>query len=123
MLTQAQGVVEPSTFNPPSVRRKKRKASKSDFVRMEPTLVARFLCLYEHRLYARIRPRECLNWIKRGVGDAAPNLSAFLATKDRLAAWVKSSILNVEAFGRKAETLNFWIKVAEVGQMLGWLMM
>lgn len=116
---QRQGVVEPSTFNPPSVRRKKRKASKSDFVRMEPTLVARFLCLYEHRLYARIRPRECLNWIKRGVGDAAPNLSAFLATKDRLAAWVKSSILNVEAFGRKAETLNFWIKVAEACKFLG----
>lgn len=42
------------------------------------------------------------------------NLSAFCATHDKLASWVKMSILNNEFLGKRADTVDFWIKVAEV---------
>jgi predicted amino acid dehydrogenase len=42
------------------------------------------------------------------------NLQKAFATFDRLAAWVKASILNTEGLGRRADMVDFWIKVTEV---------
>jgi len=112
MLTQYPYVGSP-TSPPVTTKRRKRKASKKDFLRTDPALVAKHLCLYEHKLYARIRPQECLCWIKARTNDRGVNLAAFCATRAKLAAWVKTSILQTEAFSRRADVLNFWIKVTE----------
>jgi son of sevenless len=42
------------------------------------------------------------------------NLFAFCATHDKLVNWVKTTILMTGVLGRRADTIDFWIKVAEV---------
>jgi hypothetical protein len=46
------------------------------------------------------------------------NLRAFCGTHDKLVAWVKMSVLNGETVERRADTLDFWIKAAEVCSLL-----
>lgn len=70
--------------------------------------------MYEQRQYSKIRPQECMGWVKSQTGAAVKNLVTFRAFHDKLGNWVKLSILNVEGLGKRAETIDFWIKVAEV---------
>lgn len=42
------------------------------------------------------------------------NLLAFCALHDKVAAWVKQSVLWTENVGDRADLLDHWIKVAEV---------
>lgn len=42
------------------------------------------------------------------------NLNTFCGTHEKLASWVKFSILNNEGLGKRADTVDLWIKVAEV---------
>lgn len=81
---------------------------------MDPGDIAQHLTLYEHRLYVKIRPSECLHWAKQMKGNSAANLSAFCATHDQLATWVKMSILGNDGLGKRADMIDLWIKVAEV---------
>jgi len=67
----------------------------------------------EYRLYAKIRPRECMMWPKVQRGPEVENLVRFCATSDRLVAWVKYSILSVDGLGKRADVIDHWIKVAE----------
>jgi son of sevenless len=62
----------------------------------------------------KIRPQECLAWSKVTKGPAVSNLQAFYNSHIRLAAWVKYSILSKEALGRRSDTVDKWIRVAEV---------
>ena len=47
-------------------------------------------------------------------GHSVANLIMYCGTHDKLGAWVKMSILNQEVLGKRADTVDFWIKVAEV---------
>lgn len=76
--------------------------------------IAEQLCLFEHKLYTKIRPQECLNWAKTQSGPSVANLIVFCSTHDKLASWVKMSILNHDVLGKRADVVDFWIKVAEV---------
>lgn len=87
---------------------------KNDLLKLDPSEVAQHLTLYEYRLYAKIRPSECMEWLKTQAGPKVDNLSRFIATNDRLVAWVKYSILKEDGLGRRADIIDFWIKVAEV---------
>ena len=105
----------PPPPTPVTGRRKvKRKASKNDFGRLEPMAVARQLCLHEHRLYAKLEPRECMHWMTPSMADGIPNLTAFCMARARLTGWVRASLLGVDGLSRRAEMLEFWIRVAEV---------
>ncbi|KAI5120791.1 hypothetical protein M0805_002418 [Coniferiporia weirii] len=97
----------------PPKRRKPNRLLKNDLLRIDPVDLASQLTLYEHRLYAKIRPRECLRWAKTQAGENVANLAAFCATHDRVAAWVKAGVLANEGLGKRADTVDFWIKVAE----------
>lgn len=97
-----------------SRRHKSSRSSKSELLRHDPTDIAQQLCLYEHRLYSIIRPRECLRWASVRKGETVANLNLFCATHDKLAAWVKHSVLLNDGPGKRADTIDFWIKVAEV---------
>jgi son of sevenless len=68
----------------------------------------------EYRLYNKISPQECIKYAKTQVGKPVCNLMNFCATHDKLAAWVTSTVLSNEALGKRADTVDFWIKVAEV---------
>lgn len=55
-----------------------------------------------------------MKWPKIQSGPEVENLAKFCVTSDRLAAWVKYSILGTAALGRRADTIDHWIRVAEV---------
>lgn len=62
----------------------------------------------------RIRPRECLSWAKSQRGEAVFNLTAFCSTHDKLACWVRSSVLSNDSLGKRADIIDMWIRIAEV---------
>jgi son of sevenless len=91
-----------------------RKGDIFELVRMDPLEVAQHLSLMESDLYRKIRPQECFLWSKIKEGDTVKNIQAFCATHDRLADWVKYSILEVSTLGKRANVVDFWVRVAEV---------
>jgi son of sevenless-like protein len=80
---------------------------------MDPLEVAQHLSLFESDLYRKIRSQECFLWSKVKEGDPVKNIYAFCATLDRLADWVKCSILEISVLGKRANVVDFWIRVAE----------
>lgn len=97
--------------------KKKKKAWKGDvleLVRMDPLELAQHLSLFESDLYRKIRSQECFLWTTTKEGDTVKNIRAFSATHDKLADWVKCSILEADILGKRANTVDFWIRVAEV---------
>ncbi|KAH7886216.1 ras guanine nucleotide exchange factor domain-containing protein [Phlebopus sp. FC_14] len=78
-----------------------------------PDDIAEHLCVLAHDLYAVIRPQECLTWLKARTGADVANLHRFLDVHDHIAAWVQKSIVTYDNPGRRADTLDFWICVAE----------
>lgn len=91
-----------------------RKGDGLELVRMDPLEVAQHLSLFEYDLYRKIRSQECFLWSEMKEGDDVGNLHAFCATHDKLADWVKRSILEVSVLGKRANVVDFWIRVAEV---------
>lgn len=94
--------------------KKMRKGDVLELVRMDPLEVAQHLSLLESDLYRKIRPQECFLWSKIKEGDAVKNIQSFCAAHDRLADWVKYSILEVSVLGKRANVIDFWVRVAEV---------
>jgi son of sevenless-like protein len=84
---------------------------------MDPVDIAEQLTLLEFGLYVRISPQECLAYAKTQSGTAVANLVEFCGTHDKLASWVKSSVLLNDALSKRADTIDFWIKVAEVSEL------
>ncbi|KZT27559.1 ras GEF [Neolentinus lepideus HHB14362 ss-1] len=109
-----------STSNPtlPKYKKKPRSIRYSELTKMDPTEVAQQLCVMEFNLYSKIRPQECLDWTRTQTGKTVENLHAFCATHDKLAAWVKTSILETDVLGKRADTVEFWIRVAEKSRAL-----
>ncbi|KAF9654172.1 ras GEF [Thelephora ganbajun] len=89
-------------------RRKQPKFPTTELVKMDTQEVAQQLTLIEHRLYAKIRVQECWEW-----GRAGGPLHDFMSTHDKLASWVKMSILNLRHVAKRAEMVDFWITCAE----------
>jgi son of sevenless len=94
--------------------RKKSKTRKNDLLKYHPDEIGEQLCLHEQKLYMKIRSQECLNWGKTQTGRSVTNLTLFCATYEKLGTWVKMSILNTEVLGKRADIVDYWIKVAEV---------
>jgi son of sevenless len=120
-LTSFQTFAEPSAPNAIAVpSKKKKKARKGDvleLVRADPLELAQHLSLFESGLYRKIRAQECFLWTTTKEGDTVKNIRAFCATHDKLADWVRCSILEVDILGKRANIVDFWIRVAEVRWM------
>ncbi|EUC56727.1 RasGEF domain protein [Rhizoctonia solani AG-3 Rhs1AP] len=88
---------------------------------LDPTALAHHLTLLESGLYMRIRRKQVLEWHKAssGVEDTTTNdLRVFCATSDRLAGWVKWSVLSMGSSVKRAEAVGTWIRVAEKCRLL-----
>lgn len=101
----------------PPRRRRKSYPHKGDLLKLYTADVAEQLSLLEFKLYANITPQECIRHANTRSTQNSSNLFVFCSTHDKLAAWVKTSILNNIALGKRADTVDFWIKVAEVSIM------
>lgn len=108
-LTFASPCVETPVLSPR--RRRKSRDHKGDLLRLDPTDLAEQLSLFEYTLYSKVTPQDCLLYAKSP--QLAPNLNNFCATHDKLATWVTFSVLNNDALGKRADTIDFWIKVSE----------
>ncbi len=94
--------------------KKVRKGDGLELVRMDALELAQHLSLFESEPYRKMRPQECFLWSKIKEGEVVKNIHAFCATHNKLADWVKCSILEVSTLGKRANVVDFWIRVAEV---------
>ena len=101
-------------------KRRQTKKHKNDFLKCDVGDVANQLTILESRAYMKIRPGELLIFPQNPKGDGVRNLTNFCAMNDRLAAWVKWSILSNDGLGKRADTIDHWIKVAEVRWRFDW---
>ncbi|KAF9486355.1 ras GEF [Pholiota conissans] len=108
---------DPSKQTTPKKPRKS-KAHKGDLLKLDPVDLAEQLALWEQALYVKVTPQECLSYAKTQSGPEVAGLYAFCSTHDNLVAWVKASILNHEILGKRSDTVDFWIKVAEKCRLL-----
>ena len=90
-------------------RRKQPKFPVTELVKWDTQEISQQLTLIEHRLYAKVRVQECWEW-----GRTGGFLHDFMSTHDKLASWVKMSILNLQHVAKRAEMVDFWITCAEV---------
>jgi len=108
---------KPSTTVSPKKARKS-KAHKNDLLKLDPVDIAEQVTLLEFSLYVKVTPQECLNYAKTQTGETIAGLQEFCSTHDKLGAWVKTSILTNEMLSKRADTVEFWIKVAEKCRLL-----
>ena len=97
-----------------SKKARKSKAHKNDLLKLDPVDIAEQLALLEFILFIKITPQECLTYAKIQKGEPVARLQDFCSTHDKLGSWVKNSILTNDILGKRADTVDFWIKVAEV---------
>ncbi|KAF2198072.1 ras GEF [Delitschia confertaspora ATCC 74209] len=91
---------------------------KLKFLDIDPTEFARQLTIMESRLYAKIRPTECLNktWTKKlapGEPDRAPNVKALILHANQLTSWVAEMILTQQDVRRRVIVIKHFVQVAE----------
>jgi len=117
------------SFPYPEARRSK---SRLDLLKIDHKIIAAQLTVYESGLYAKITPQQCLTYVKTRTGDDVAKLRDFCSTHDKLDAWVKNTILSDELdgpgqvtgqvtgqwFRRRAQIIDYWIKVAEMCRKL-----
>ena len=95
-------------------KRRKTKSGKNDLLKVDPTLLAEHLSLYEHKLYSKVHSQQCLEYSRKSSSGTLSCLHAFCATHDRIAGWVKWSILQTDTVPKRADMVDHWIKIAEV---------
>ena len=116
MIPQSHVPLAPLTPLTPAQTPKRRRQPRfpaTELAKMDAQEIAQQLALIEHRLYAKIRVQECWEW-----GRMGGMLHDFLSTHDRLAPWVKTSVLNPPHVAKRAEVVDFWITCAEVRHYL-----
>lgn len=98
------------------IKRKKSKGliKPEEFFKMDPTLVAKQICLLDHGHYANIRPHECFSWPRPRPNHTVAHLSTFVGMYNKIAAWIKHTILNIDTPVKRAHIIDFWIEVAQV---------
>lgn len=84
---------------------------------MDPVDIVEQLTLLEFGLYVKITPQECLAYAKTQSGTTVANLVEFCGIYDKLVSWVKSSVLHNDTLSKRADMVDFWIKVADVSDL------
>ena len=106
-----------STSTPAPIMPKNMKKLK--FLDIDVTEFARQLTIIESRLYAKIKPTECLNktWQRKlapGEPEPAPNVKALILHSNQLTNWVAEMILTQSDVKRRVVVIKHFVNVAEV---------
>ncbi|KAH7104813.1 ras guanine nucleotide exchange factor domain-containing protein [Auriculariales sp. MPI-PUGE-AT-0066] len=103
----------PPGLEPPVTTSKTTKYQGADeLFKIPVSVVAEHLCLYEHRIYSRILPTDCVIYAKSQSAQETARIQRFCATSDRIASLVKHSVL-VEPLAKRVSAIEFWVKVAQ----------
>ncbi|KAL2368038.1 hypothetical protein RJ035_002368 [Blastomyces gilchristii] len=115
--TSAKRLVPTISGNaPPSILPKNMKKLK--FLDIDPMEFARQLTIIESRLYAKIKPTECLNktWQKKlapDEPDPAANVKALILHSNQLTNWVAEMILHQQDVKRRVVVIKHFVLIAE----------
>ncbi|OJD12860.1 hypothetical protein AJ78_06610 [Emergomyces pasteurianus Ep9510] len=115
--TSAKRLVPTISGNaPPSILPKNMKKLK--FLDIDPLEFARQLTIIESRLYAKIKPTECLNktWQKKlapDEPDPAANVKALILHSNQLTNWVAEMILHQQDVKRRVVVIKHFVLIAE----------
>ncbi|ODH47543.1 hypothetical protein GX48_06349 [Paracoccidioides brasiliensis] len=115
--TSAKRMVPTISANaPPSIVPKNMKRLK--FLDIDPLEFARQLTLVESRLYAKIKPTECLNktWQKKlapDEPDPAANVKALILHSNQLTNWVAEMILHQQDVKRRVVVIKHFVLIAD----------
>lgn len=113
-------IQNPSSNAPAPIMPKNMKKLK--FLDIDVTEFARQLTLIESKLYAKIKPTECLNktWQKK-VGendpDPAPNVKALILHSNQMTNWVAEMILAQMDVRKRVVVIKHFVAVAEVSKL------
>ncbi|KAF7970865.1 hypothetical protein HWV62_22678 [Athelia sp. TMB] len=91
---------------------KSSKPFKGDILQLDPESMAQHLCLYEHKLYCKIKLQECLRWASTQSGSSVANLLTFVETHAKLTRWVQCTVVEADTTSRRTAAVDFWIAVA-----------
>lgn len=99
-----------------------KNMKKLKFLDIDPTEFARQLTIIESRLYAKIRPIECLNktWQKKvapGEEEPAANVKALILHSNQLTNWVAEMILMQSDVRKRVVVIKHFVNVAEVSNL------
>ncbi|KDQ62197.1 hypothetical protein JAAARDRAFT_76166 [Jaapia argillacea MUCL 33604] len=114
MIKMTQSTSGPTP--PPPILPKSMKKLK--LIDIDPLELARQLTILESRLFLKIRPMECLQRSKKSGADHNDSISVFITTFNRIANWVKDTVLNREDSRKRASVVKYFISVADRCRML-----
>ncbi|KUI65092.1 Cell division control protein 25 [Cytospora mali] len=110
-LIQTQNQSTPAPIMPKNMRKLK-------FLDIDPTEFARQLTIIESRLYAKIKPTECLN--KRfgkkpaeGEPNPAPNIAALIQHSNQMTNWVAEMILAQSDVKKRVVVIKHFVAVSD----------
>ncbi|PGH02016.1 hypothetical protein AJ79_07754 [Helicocarpus griseus UAMH5409] len=88
------------------------------FLDIDPLEFARQLTIVESRLYAKIKPTECLNktWQKKlapDEPDPAANVKALILHSNQLTNWVAEMILHQQDVKRRVVVIKHFVSIAD----------
>lgn len=111
-----------NTQTPPPILPKSMRKLK--FLNIDATEFARQLTIIESRLYAKIKPTECLNktWQKKlepGEADPAANVKALILHSNQLTNWVAQMILSQQDVKSRVVVIKHFVAVADKCRTLG----
>lgn len=116
--TGARRLVQTLNQNtPPAIMPKNMKKLK--FLDIDVTEFARQLTIVESRLYAKIKPTECLNktWqrkVAENEPDPAPNVKALILHSNQMTNWVAEIILAQTDVKKRLVVIKHFVAVADV---------
>ena len=93
-----------------------KNMKKLKFLDIDAMEFARQLTIIESRLYAKIKPSECLDktWGKKDDPDASPNVKALVRHSNKLTHWVAEMILNQQDVKKRVVVIKHWVSIADV---------
>ena len=103
-----------------------RNMKKLKFLDIDATEFARQLTIIESRLYAKIKPTECLNktWQKKVGADEpepAANVKALILHSNQLTNWVAEMILTQSDVKKRVVVIKHFVAVADVSRGSRWI--
>jgi son of sevenless len=96
-----------------------KNMKKLKFLDIDATEFARQLTIIESRLYAKIKPIECLNktWQKKvnpGESEPAANVKALILHSNQLTNWVAEMIITQSDVKKRVVVIKHFVNVADV---------
>jgi len=119
-MGQTFSIGNPITVSPSISPRKKKnsKPQKGDILKIEAADLAEQLTVILFEMYRKILPQECIMYARSHNGPGTTNLREYCAVHDRVVSWVQKSILDTGVIKKRAEIVDYWIKVADVSLCL-----